>query len=227
MTDHPRLTRYAPYANGTAFMGMLRQNDTHPEMFGPDFDWTHGPYVLASEADAEIERLRAEVERLRSDQPQDQSQDQSICGDDGPITPEECARWLEAQYARHGELEDRAAAQWLRRLCAEVERLTRELSSEKALRAEAEDFAEDRERHTALVARGGAEIIAERDRWHSGPMFRRVRQRKIGNLTISVLYGQIWVENPAQGCVSLSVDEYGELAKLARAAHPVRSKSHE
>lgn len=66
-----------------------------------------------------------------------------------------------------------------------------------------------------------------RDRWHSGPMFRRVRQRKIGNLTISVLYGQIWVENPAQGCVSLSVDEYGELAKLARAAHPVRSKSHE
>ena len=126
MTDHPRLTRYTPYVNGAAFMGMLRQNAMHPETFGPDFDWTHGPYVLASEADAEIERLRAEVERLRSDQPQDQSQDQSICGDDGPITPEECARWLEAQYARHGELEDRAAAQWLRRLCAEVERLAQE-----------------------------------------------------------------------------------------------------
>ena len=64
MSDHPRLTRYAPYANGTAFMGMLRQNDTHPEMFGPLYDWTHGPYVLAVEADAEIDRLRAEVERL-------------------------------------------------------------------------------------------------------------------------------------------------------------------
>ena len=72
---------------------------------------------------AEVDELRGEVERLRSDQPQDQSQDQSICGDDGPITPEECARWLEAQYARHGELEDKAAAQWLRRLCAENARL--------------------------------------------------------------------------------------------------------
>ena len=66
MTDHPRLTRYIVYANGTTFMGMLKQNNTHPELFGPDFDWTHGPYVLASEADAEIDRLRAEVERLRS-----------------------------------------------------------------------------------------------------------------------------------------------------------------
>ena len=64
MTDHPRLTRYTPYVNGTAFMGMLRQNDTHPEMFGPSYDWTQGPYVLASEADAEIDRLRAEIERL-------------------------------------------------------------------------------------------------------------------------------------------------------------------
>ena len=69
MTDHPRLTRYTPYVNGTAFMGMLRQNDTHPEMFGPSCDWTHGPYVLAAEADAEIERLRAEVERLRQYEP--------------------------------------------------------------------------------------------------------------------------------------------------------------
>ena len=64
MPDHHRLTRYIVYVNGTAFMGMLRQNSTHPELFGPDFDWTHGPYVLASEADAEIDRLRAEVERL-------------------------------------------------------------------------------------------------------------------------------------------------------------------
>ena len=64
MPDHHRLTRYIVYVNGTAFMGMLRQNSTHPELFGPDFDCTHGPYVLASEADAEIDRLRAEVERL-------------------------------------------------------------------------------------------------------------------------------------------------------------------
>ncbi len=66
MPDHHRLTRYIVYVNGTAFMGMLRQNSTHPELFGPDFDCTHGPYVLAAEADAEIDRLRAEVERLRS-----------------------------------------------------------------------------------------------------------------------------------------------------------------
>ncbi len=64
MPDHHRLTRYIVYVNGTAFMGMLRQNSTHPELFGPDFDCTHGPYVLAAEADAEIDRLRAEVERL-------------------------------------------------------------------------------------------------------------------------------------------------------------------
>ena len=66
-----------------------------------------------------------------------------------------------------------------------------------------------------------------RDRWPSGPMFRRVRQRKVGNLTISVLHGQIWVENPAQGCVSLSVDQYSELAKLARAARAAGRKRHE
>ena len=68
---------------------------------------------------ADVEELRAEVKLLRAEQPQAPS----ICGEDGPITPEECARWLETKYARHGELEDRAAAQWLRRLCAEVERL--------------------------------------------------------------------------------------------------------
>lgn len=64
MPDHHRLTRYIVYANGTTFMGMLKQNNTHPELFGPDFDWTHGPYVLASEADAEIDRQRAEIEQL-------------------------------------------------------------------------------------------------------------------------------------------------------------------
>ncbi len=66
MPDHHRLTRYIVYVNGTAFMGMLRQNSTHPELFGPDFDCTHGPYVLAAEADAEIDRQRAEIEQLRT-----------------------------------------------------------------------------------------------------------------------------------------------------------------
>ena len=62
MTDHPRLTRYIPgLINGT-FTGMLRGSG--PTLYGPECDSTRGPYVLASEADAEIDRLRAEVERL-------------------------------------------------------------------------------------------------------------------------------------------------------------------
>jgi hypothetical protein len=44
--------------------------------------------------------------------------DPHICGEDGPITPEQCALWLDAKYRRHGELEDRAAAMWLRKLSA-------------------------------------------------------------------------------------------------------------
>ena len=47
-----------------------------------------------------------------------QQVDPAICGDDGPITPEECALWLDAQYRRNGDLEDRAAAMWLRKLSA-------------------------------------------------------------------------------------------------------------
>lgn len=44
--------------------------------------------------------------------------DPSICGEDGPITPEQCALWLDAKYRRHDEMEDRAAAMWLRKLSA-------------------------------------------------------------------------------------------------------------
>lgn len=44
--------------------------------------------------------------------------DPAICGEDGPITPDQCALWLDAKYRRHGELEDRAAAMWLRKLSA-------------------------------------------------------------------------------------------------------------
>ena len=64
MTDHPRLTRYIPSCIGTAYAGMSKERA--PGLYVPEQDPTHGPYVLASEADAEIDRLRAEVERLRS-----------------------------------------------------------------------------------------------------------------------------------------------------------------
>ena len=62
MSDHPRLTRYIPSCIGTAYAGMSKERA--PGLYGPEWDLTHGPYVLASEADAEIERLRAEIERL-------------------------------------------------------------------------------------------------------------------------------------------------------------------
>lgn len=45
--------------------------------------------------------------------------DPNICGENGPMTPEQCALWLDAKYRRHGEPEDRAAAMWLRKLSAE------------------------------------------------------------------------------------------------------------
>jgi hypothetical protein len=49
--------------------------------------------------------------------------DANICGDDGPITAEECALWLDRKYRRHHEAEDRAAAMWLRKMSAEVREL--------------------------------------------------------------------------------------------------------
>ena len=62
MTDHPRLTRYIPTFVGTDYAGMYKERA--PGLYVPEQDPTHGPYVLAVEADAEIDRLRAEVERL-------------------------------------------------------------------------------------------------------------------------------------------------------------------
>lgn len=44
-------------------------------------------------------------------------------GDDGPMTSGDCARWLEAKYSRHGELEDRASAQMIRNQASEIHRL--------------------------------------------------------------------------------------------------------
>lgn len=42
-------------------------------------------------------------------------------GEDGPMTPEQCAAWLDAKYARHGELEDQACAKVIRNLCQDLE----------------------------------------------------------------------------------------------------------
>lgn len=44
-------------------------------------------------------------------------------GDDGPMTSGDCARWLEAKYSRHGELEDQASAQMIRNQAVEIHRL--------------------------------------------------------------------------------------------------------
>jgi hypothetical protein len=66
VTSKERLTRYAPILNGSAFMGMARESKTFPGMFGPEYDYTHGPYVLASEADAEIERLHERYAELNA-----------------------------------------------------------------------------------------------------------------------------------------------------------------
>ena len=72
---------------------------------------------------------------------------------------------MEGRCAKHSpKLRDPDDVALIDRQRAEIERLESDLAAEKALRAEAESFAEDRERHTALVVRGGAEIIAERDR---------------------------------------------------------------
>ena len=64
MTDHPRLTRYIPTFVGTDYAGMYKERA--PGLYVPEQDPTHGPYVLAAEADAEIDRLRAENADLTS-----------------------------------------------------------------------------------------------------------------------------------------------------------------
>lgn len=60
---------------------------------------------------------------------------------------------------------------------------------------------------------------AQRDRWPAGPQFRRARQRKVGNTTLSVRYGQIWIDDSV-GCVRLSFDAFQALKALARDAAP-------
>ena len=64
MTDHPRLPRYIPTCVGTAYAGMSKESK--PGVYGPEQDPNHGPYVLAAEADAEIDRLMQWVSDLQS-----------------------------------------------------------------------------------------------------------------------------------------------------------------
>jgi hypothetical protein len=45
----------------------------------------------------------------------------SIDGPAQPMSPEQCAQWLDAKFARHRELEDRACAQMIRGLHAALE----------------------------------------------------------------------------------------------------------
>ena len=62
------LPRCTPYLNGTAFMGMLRQNTTHPELFGPDYEVRIGYYVFADDADLAVRRLEQEIATLKAAQ---------------------------------------------------------------------------------------------------------------------------------------------------------------
>ena len=56
--------------------------------------------------------------------------------DDGSITVQDCIRWLDTKYSRHGELEDKAAADYLRATLAAEARI-REL---EALLDKASDY---------------------------------------------------------------------------------------
>ena len=60
-TSKKRLVRYTPGLNGTAFMWMLKENELADGFYGPEYDWTQGPYVLASDADTELDRQAEEV----------------------------------------------------------------------------------------------------------------------------------------------------------------------
>lgn len=53
-------------------------------------------------------------------------------GDNGPMTSGDCARWLEAKYSRHHELEDQASAQMIRNQAQEIHRLRAIIEGNKA-----------------------------------------------------------------------------------------------
>lgn len=49
-------------------------------------------------------------------------------GENGTMSPQDCAQWLDKKYSRHRELEDQASAQMIRNQAAEIERLRAALS---------------------------------------------------------------------------------------------------
>lgn len=51
-----KLLKCSPYINGSAYCGMLRENEKGS--YGPDFVGP-GPYYVAEEVDAKIERLQS------------------------------------------------------------------------------------------------------------------------------------------------------------------------
>lgn len=46
---------------------------------------------------------------------------QGATGENGEMTPADCIQWLEAKYARHGELEDQASARIIKSLCERLD----------------------------------------------------------------------------------------------------------
>jgi len=115
----------------------LRAYDTAPAIASPareelerladDFTtWARnkgpeGPYAL-------IERIRAITARMDAQEPvawpkvygepPDTFTREDDPNNDGSLSPEQCAKWLDAKFARHHELEDRACAQMIRALAA-------------------------------------------------------------------------------------------------------------
>lgn len=73
-----------------------------------------------------IERLVAAVKGHAPETPQPASKYHNYppcIGKSGPMTSGDCARWLEAKYSRHHELEDQASAQMIRNQAEEIHRL--------------------------------------------------------------------------------------------------------
>ena len=53
-------------------------------------------------------------------------------GEDGPMSAEDCAGWLDRKYARHHELEDQASAHMIRNQRTQIDRLERERNELRA-----------------------------------------------------------------------------------------------
>lgn len=56
------LRRCSPFINGTAYCGMLAENERGS--FGPDFVLSQGPYYVAADVDREIAWLRGLLEEV-------------------------------------------------------------------------------------------------------------------------------------------------------------------